>query len=89
MKLTAQWYQEVLSGLSPLKVTENNIKDYLQILNTKEKNLCFINLQKVILAEIVYPRKRVENINQLVEDHIKLFGPAKYKKIMHQYPVRY
>jgi CDP-glucose 4,6-dehydratase len=37
VKLTAQWYQEVLSGLSPLKVTENNIKDYLQILNTKEK----------------------------------------------------
>ena len=37
VKLTAQWYQKVLSGLSPLKVTENNIKDYLQILNTKEK----------------------------------------------------
>ena len=29
VKLTAQWYQDVLSGLSPLKVTENNIENYL------------------------------------------------------------
>ena len=37
VNLTAKWYKEVLSGKSPLKVTENCIKSYLNILNTKEK----------------------------------------------------
>ena len=37
IRLTALWYKEVILGKSPLKVTENNIKHYMHLLNTKEK----------------------------------------------------
>ena len=80
MKLTAQWYQDVLSGLSPLKVTENNIKDYLQILNTKEKSMLHKFIKSNNSHNCLSEEESRKNINQLVEDHIKLFGPAKYAK---------